>query len=82
MANRVGRRCEEQLTRGSRRYNLTEAPKTPRRVNFNVDIRQRQMFIPAESWVMRKETFPEHARQEQSEQEQYCKHGQVAEDVT
>jgi hypothetical protein len=72
MAYRVGRRCEEQLPCGSRRHNWAEVSINPRRVNFKVDVRRRQMFIPTESWATRKETFPERA-----EQEQYCKHGQV-----
>lgn len=79
MAYRVGRRCEEQLPCGSRRCNWAEASINPRRVNFKVDFYQRQVFIPTESWVTRKETFPEHAEQERDLDRwfQYCKHGQV-----
>jgi len=79
MAYRVGRRCEEQLPCGSRRYNWAKASINPRRVNFKVIFYQRQLFIPTESWMTRKETFPEHAELERNFDcwLQYCKHGQV-----
>jgi hypothetical protein len=78
MAYRVGRRCEEQLPCGLRRYNWAEALINPWRVNFKVDFYQQQVFIPTESWVTRKEMFLEHAEQDRDldRRLQYCTYGQ------